>query len=194
MPAIRRNVSLVGPVIQHTSRVRPLPDITDIVLRLLGAFYAFAGVVATRAAMTSYFMDTAIATIGGGRADPVERRRSFWLIGAAWLVFAGGVLLVAGLGPARWVFLASAAGQAVYLFALAPMYFDKSDPPDPRGRRQTTNAFVIYVAATAFVLWAAAMGRLTPVVDAHPLLLAAVATACLALAVYAARHLMLKRI
>ncbi len=170
-----------------------MPDITDIILRLVGAFYAFAGVVATRAAMTSYFMDTAIAAIGGGRADPVERQRSYWLIAAAWLVFAGGAALIAGLDTARWLFLASAAGQVIYIFALAPMYFDKVDPPDPAGRRQTTNAFVIYVAATALVMWAAAAGRLIPVAEAPPMVLAAVVTACLALAVYAARYMVLRR-
>lgn len=180
-------------IIQPTIRARPLPDITDIILKLVGAFYAFAGVVAARAAMTSYFMDSAFAAISGGRADPVERQRSAWLIGAAWLVFAGGVALAAGLDMARWLFLASAAGQAVYLFALAPMVFDKADPPDPRGRRQTTNAFVIYVAATAFVLWAGAVGRLTAFADAHPLLLAAVAVVCIAFAGWIARHTFLGR-
>lgn len=166
-----------------------MADISDIILRLVGAFYAFAGVVAMRAALTSYFMDTAIAAIGGGQADPVERQRSYWLIGAAWLVFAGGAALMAGLDLARWLFVASAAGQAIYIFALAPMYFDKVDPPDPRGRRQTTNAFVVYVAATALVLWAGAVGRLVPVADAHPALRGAVMLACGALAVYATRML-----
>lgn len=49
-----------------------------------------------------------------------------------------------------------------YLFYVAPRYFDVDDPPDPRGRRQSTNAFVVYTAATAFVLWAALVDRLVP--------------------------------
>ena len=61
---------------------------------------------------------------------------------------------------AAWLFLASALGQAAYILVLAPRYFDLHDPPDARGRRQTINAFVIYSAATAFVLWALATGRL----------------------------------
>lgn len=169
-----------------------MPDISDIILRLLGAFYAFAGVVAGRAAMTSYFIDTAISAIGGGGTDRVERHRTIWLIAAAWLVFAGGVALAAGLDVARWLFLASAAGQAVYLFGLAPMYFDTIDPPDPRGRRQTTNAFVLYVAATAFVMWAGAAGRLTALADAPAWLLALAAAATAGYAAYVLKQLFWK--
>ncbi len=64
------------------------------------------------------------------------------------------------LDIAPWLFVISSIGQAVYLFVLAPRYFDVVDPPDEQGRRQTTNAFVIYVAATTLVVWAAVLDRL----------------------------------
>jgi hypothetical protein len=135
-------------------------DPISIILRLVGAFYAFAGVVATRAAVTSHFLDRAIAAIGGKPTPRAETLQFWWLLGSAVLVGAGGLALMLLLDIAAWLFLASALGQAAYIAVLAPRYFDVADPPDARGRRQTVNAFVVYAAATAFVLWALATGRL----------------------------------
>lgn len=152
-------------------------DISQFMLRLLGAFYAFAGYIAGRAALTSRFMDLAIAAIGATRPHPLETRRSLWLLSGSLMILAGGAALMLLLDVALWLFVASSAGQAVYLFVLAPRYFDLVDPPDERGRRQTTNAFVIYVVATALVLWAAVTGRLVSWDEVPwPLLAAAVVT------------------
>ncbi len=62
------------------------------------------------------------------------------------------------------------------------------DPPDERGRRQTTNAFVIYVAATALVLWADATGRLIPWREVPWPLVAAAAMTLAAYTVYLFRR------
>lgn len=137
-------------------------EIADIALRLIGAFYAFAGYVATRAGLTSYFIDRAIAAIALKKPTAAETAQTVWLLGAAMLILAGGVLLMLLLDLAAWAFAASSLAQVAYLFYVAPRYFDVDDPPDPRGRRQSTNAFVVYAAATAFVLWAALTGRLVP--------------------------------
>lgn len=135
-------------------------DFTDILLRLVGAFYVFAGVVASRVAVTSHFLDRAISAIGGKPTPRAETLQFYWLLGSAILVLAGGAALMLRIDIAAWAFLASALGQAAYILVLAPRYFDLYDPPDARGRRQTVNAFVVYSAATAFVLWALATGRL----------------------------------
>ena len=103
----------------------------------------------------SYFIDRAIAAIAAKKPSTIETMQTMWLLCAAALVLVGGVMLVLLLDGAPWVFLASAFGQAIYLFFVAPRYFDVEDPPDARGRQQSTNAFVVYCAATAFVLWAA---------------------------------------
>lgn len=132
----------------------------SIVLRLVGAFYAFAGVVATRAAVTSLFLDRALAAIGAKKPPRAETLQFCWLLGSGMLVGAGGLALMLLLDIAAWLFLASALAQAAYIAMLAPRYFDVADPPDARGRRQTVNAFIVYAAATAFVLWALATGRL----------------------------------
>jgi hypothetical protein len=96
------------------------------------------------------------------------------------------VALMLLLDVAAWLFLLAAAGQAVYLFWLAPHWFDPIDPPDPAGRRQTTNAFVIYTAATAFVCWAALTGGLLSLQDVPWPWLAAAGAATAALAAYTA--------
>ena len=166
-------------------------ELTDIVLRLLGAFYAFAGYAATRAGMMSHFLDRALAAISAQKPSRAEVAQSAWLIASAALVLVGGVLLLAGLQLAVLAFVASAIGQAAYIYVLAPRYFDREDPPDPRGRRQTTNAFVVYLAATAFILWAAWRERLTPIEYASIIEIAAVSAALLAYAAYVARSLWL---
>jgi len=164
-------------------------ELTDIFLRIIGAFYAFAGFVATRAGLTSHFFDRAIAAISMKAPSRVETAQTVWLIAASAIVLAGGVLLLAGLELAAWVFVASALGQAAYIFVLAPLFFDREDPPDPRGRRQTTNAFVIFLAATAFIAWAAWRGRLTALDQATIVELGAVAAALGLYAAYVARVL-----
>jgi hypothetical protein len=143
-------------------------EISDIALRVVGAFYAFAGVVATRAAIMSAFLDMAIAKISLKRTSRREALRTYWLLGAAALIFLGGAALAVQIDLAQWLFVISALGQAVYLAALAPLYFDAEDPPDAAGRQSTLNAFVLYLAATAFVLWGAAHGKLKPVSEASP--------------------------
>ena len=167
-------------------------EITDVFIRIIGGFYAFAGFVAMRAAMTSHFLDRAIAAISGGKPSRIETAQAAWLMSAAALIFAGAVLLLAGLDLAAWVFLASALGQAAYIFFVAPRFFDREDPPDPQGRRQTTNAFVIFAAATAFVLWASYRGRLTALDQATPFELAAVGASLLLYGGYVARALLWK--
>ncbi len=134
-------------------------ELTDIFLRAMGAFYAFAGVVATRVGLTSHFLDQAIAAIAAKKPTRAENAQAAWLLAGAAMVLVAGVLLLAGLELAAWAFLATAAAQATYIYYVAPRYFDVADPPDARGRQQTTNAFVIFSAATAFVVWAAYRGR-----------------------------------
>lgn len=135
-------------------------DGIQLALSALGAFYAFAGHVATRAALTSHFVDRAIAAIEVKTVSRTETAQSYWLLSAAALVLAGGVALLFLVDVASYLFLASAAGQALYLYFLAPRYFDAADPPDAAGRGRSINAFAIYLAATALVIWGEAAGKL----------------------------------
>lgn len=162
--------------------------LTSIALVLVGAFYVFAGIVGTRAAKTSQLMDRALQAISLEPTPAAETLRGYWLVGSTQLVLASGLALMTKTIPALWLFVASAAGQALYLFFLAPYYFDKSEPADPRGRSQTTNAFVIYLAATMFVVWAYWKGELLPVAEASPLALGSAALVMAANLAYVARH------
>ena len=162
-------------------------EIADVALRAIGAFYAFAGYVATRAGLTSYFVDRAIAAIALKKPTAAETAQTVWLLCAATLILAGGVALMLLMQLAAWLFAASALAQIAYLFFIAPRYFDRDDPPDPRGRQQSTNAFVVYAAATLFVLWGAFKGRLLSWQDVPWPLLAAAGAALAAHVVHVLR-------
>ena len=94
-------------------------EIADIALRLIGAFYAFAGYVATRAGLTSYFIDRAIAAIALKKQTAPETAQTAWLLSAAVLVLIGGVLLMLQMDLAAWAFAASSLAQVAYLFLAA---------------------------------------------------------------------------
>ncbi len=134
--------------------------LAEAALVAIGAFYTFAGVVGLRVAVQGRFMDIAIAGISSEKPPAVETARGLWLLFSALLVLAGGLFLVLRLDWSAAAFAVSALSQAVYLLVLAPWIFDAADPPDPRGRQQTINAFILYSAATLFVLWAYRTGRL----------------------------------
>jgi hypothetical protein len=161
--------------------------VTEIALRCIGAFYAFAGYVVVQAALTSRLIDRAIAALSAQKPSPQESAQTLWHLASAVVVFASGVMLMLLLDAAVWAFLLAAAGQALYLFWLAPRHFDPADPPDPTGRRQTTNAFVLYSAATLLVCWAALTGRLLPWQEVPWPWLAAGAAGIAALTGYAVR-------
>lgn len=129
-------------------------------LIVVGAFYTFAGLVGMRVALQGRLIDLAIAGISLKRTPLVETLRGLWLLLSAAVVLAGGVFLILRLEWAAMAFVVSALGQAVYLLILAPYYFDAADPPDAKGRQQTINAFILYCAATLFVLWAYQTGKL----------------------------------
>ena len=141
---------------------------TDIVLRLLGAFYTFAGYFATRAILTSLVVDRAIAAIGASAPPRGQTAKAIWLLCVSNVVLAGGAALLLGLKLASYLFAASVVLQGVYFFIAAPRYFDRSDAPDAKGRSQSTNAFILYTLATGFILWAHSRGALVEA-DAVPL-------------------------
>ena len=160
-------------------------DATEIILRLIGAFYAFGGYVVTRWALTSRLLDQALAALTAEKLKTIVNLQTLWHLSTAVVVFAGGVMLMLLLQGAAWMFLLSTAGQASYLLWLAPRYFDRADPPDSGGRQKTINAFVLYAAATTFVLWAAFTGKLLSWHDLPWPLLAIGAAAIAAHAAYA---------
>lgn len=137
-------------------------NLSHSVLVVVGAFYAFAGLVGLRASLQGRLIDIAIAGISMQPPGKAETARGLWLLVSSLVVLAGGLFLVLRLDWAAAAFVVSAAGQAIYLLLIAPTYFDPEDPPDATGRQQTINAFILYSAATLFVLWAYRTGKLMP--------------------------------
>ncbi|MGE0699633.1 MAG: hypothetical protein AB7O57_11090 [Hyphomicrobiaceae bacterium] len=125
----------------------------DIALRLVGAFYVLGGALLVRAVLSVRMLDAAIATISAEKPGAGSDGRALWHLANAVLLFAGGLALMLLSDLAVWLFVTSLAGQALYLFWLAPAHFDRLDAPDELGRRQSLNAFAIYAAATALVVW-----------------------------------------
>lgn len=126
----------------------------------LGAFYVFAGVVVLRATALDRVMDQLLAALNDPSA-PKERRRSLALTAGGLLTLSGGVALMLLSPLATVLFVANAVWQGAYLLwaekVLAP-----EDDDEARGRQQTKNAFVVYLAATAFVMWLAGQDYLRP--------------------------------
>lgn len=166
-----------------------LADPVDVALIAVGGFYAIGGFVAARAGLMSHVLDAALETISMKPVPRAEYWQTRWLLAAAVIFQAGGVALMVRSTWAIGLFLLSAIGQLAYVFVVAPKYFDKDNAIDRAGRRQTVNAMVVYLAATAFVLWAYAQGRLFTISELSPLSLAIAVGLVLAMTGYVARGL-----
>jgi len=135
-------------------------QLSHAALIAIGAFYTFAGLVGMRVALQGRLVDIAMAGLLLEKTPAVEIARGLWLLFASAGVLAGGLFLIVRLDWAAAAFAISALAQALYLLGLAPLVFDRADPPDAKGRQQTINAFILYAAATLFVLWALRTGKL----------------------------------
>ena len=124
----------------------------------IGAFYVFAGVVVLRAMALDRVMDQLLAALNDPAA-PKEALKSRVLTVGGFLTLGSGVALALLSPLAAVLFSVNAAWQGGYL-----LWADRALPPEDvseaAGRRQTKNAFVVYLAATAFVLWLASQGHL----------------------------------
>lgn len=132
-----------------------------VVAIFVGVFYAFAGLVVIRAMTLDRLMDQVLVAIKKpGRSFSPSFQSRLLQIGA-YLTLASGLSLMM-LSPFTAVlFLSNAAWQGGYL-AWAAYAVPPEDDADAKGRRQTVNAFVLFLAATAFVVWLAAQGFLRP--------------------------------
>jgi hypothetical protein len=148
-----------------------MADLSNVALTgafvLLGSFYAFAGMVAGRAALMDAVLDAALTGISGTHRNKLDVERSAWLLGCACVVGGGGILLGIGSSLALPVFLVSCGLQIAHFLYLSPKRFDVEEPVSQLGRRQSLNAFSVYVVVTAFVAWATLSGHLAPVSDTH---------------------------
>jgi len=131
----------------------------ELALRAIGAFYVFAGLVGMRAMTMDRLMDQMLAGITLKPIPAVERRRR--LIAGSSLLAVGmaGMALMVLSSWAVPLFLFGAATQAAYLL-WARTAFPVESPLERKGRRQTTNAALIFGFATALVCGAFLAGLL----------------------------------
>lgn len=134
----------------------------EVVLVLIGIFYAGACIVVVRVGMMSILMDRMIAGIEARPVPRATRLRWIWLQANNLLVGAAGLLLVLLSSAAAPLFQIAAILQFFYVYYLAPVHLDPGDKPDETGRRQSRNAAYVYAAATLVVTIAAQQGVLRP--------------------------------
>lgn len=128
----------------------------EIAARLIGAFYAFGGVMVIRALTMDNLLDRALAAIEGKR-PPVNNSLKHWVGGAVGvLTGASGAALALLHGAAVPLFVSCLALQAGWHLA-GPHLLADDDQADALGRSRTRNAMVLYALAAAFVfyLWQA---------------------------------------
>ncbi len=136
-------------------------DAIDVIFRLVGAFYVFAGWLGLRAILMDSVLDKALAALSAGKEDPSEARRR-WILGASTvLIGASGAALLTMSSWALPLFVFCAASQAIWIGG-ARRFFIAPDDDDEAGRSQVRNAAILYGAVTLGVVWLWSTGRLLP--------------------------------
>jgi len=133
-----------------------------VALVLIGAFYIFAGLVLARQMILDRVLSRAIEMISLERQSRAETLQQVWMTISAILIFAAGATLLFLSRLSVWLFAAASLQQVLYLTWAAPRYFDVEEEPDPVGRRQSTNATILFGAMTLAVVAAATNGKLLP--------------------------------
>ena len=139
-------------------------DILGWIARGVGLFYLVGGLFVLRAARIERLLDEAIykITLEKPEPDPADRLRLRLgnMFAIAILTMVSGVLLIFLLRAAVYAFLANAALQGAYL-TWARRALPPTDADAGRGRRRSTNAFIVWLVMTALVLLLFEQGRLT---------------------------------
>jgi hypothetical protein len=142
--------------------------VLDILLQLVGAFYMFAGIVLVRAVMMERMLGTATAALMGTPPTARDRVRAGYTLLLAVMTYLSGLGLMSLCDVAVFLFIATLLLQGAYLFWIAPRYLDTLDESHSPGRQRSTNACVVFGAATAIVMWASSFGRLQPMEETSP--------------------------
>jgi hypothetical protein len=125
----------------------------------VGGFYVVAGAIVLRAMKLDELMDGLLQALEGKPASANEHWRSAILTAGAYLTLGGGAALATLSAFALPLFLANTVVQGGYLL-WAARALPPGDADEAKGRKQTTNAFAIYAAACAFVVWLSVQGGL----------------------------------
>lgn len=160
-------------------------QIVDLALRLVGGFYLFAGLLGLQAMALDALMDKVLFGLTLEPTPSREDFRRFMLAGGSYLVgLSGAALMVLSLWAVPLFILATGL-QASWLI-WAKTNYPAETPLEAKGRRQSTNAAVLYAIVAATVGWSALAGVLRPWSDLWALFLP---IAGIGFVVFAARHL-----
>ena len=127
----------------------------------VGIFYFFAGIIALRAMRLDAAMDLILVALEGKPIEPNEKYKAYILTWGSLLTMASGLALATLSALAQPLFIANTLVQGGYLF-WASTALPPTDATEAKGRAQTTNAFVIYAAMTACVIWLDQVNGLRP--------------------------------
>ena len=136
-----------------------MTDFMLVLFRGIGAFYVLAALLLMNAMVMDRLMDQALAALTLKPVPAKERLRRWLWIAAALCFGTGGAALVVLNLWAVPLFLAGAATQIAYLL-WARNAFAPEDEAEAKGRQQTLNATVIYLAVTSLVCWLGWAGHL----------------------------------
>lgn len=165
----------------------------DILLQIVGCFYTFAGFVLARSVLSSRLLDQALEAITLQKTQRAETFKEAYALLLALAIFASGIALLGLSWLAIFLFAAGSALQALYIFWLAPRFLDRHEEADAPGRRQSSNAFLVYAVMTLVVAGAAQAGRLHAWSDLPDRTRLLMAGAVLSFAVYIAwQHVRLR--
>lgn len=123
----------------------------SVVARIIGGWYIFAGAVALNAWRMNAFMDQALEKLTLKPTERIEQLRGWTIFGVGSLTLMSGMFLILLSPLAPPAFLACCALQGAY-FAWARKALPPKDATSAKGRRASTNAFLLYLGATGFVL------------------------------------------
>jgi hypothetical protein len=120
------------------------------IARLVGALYIFAGVMTVRQAVINWRIERIFGAFMG--TSPSEKAADVILSIIAVLTLLSGLTLAFLSRWAAPAFIACWIAQAGYLL-WAHRWHVPQEPELVRLRRATINAFAVYTAPTAAVLW-----------------------------------------
>lgn len=133
----------------------------------IGLFYCAAGVIAMRAVLQGVIIDSALSALSPPSTPakpPTPQWGNIWLLDGSFLVGLAGISALIQWDWSPWVFALAALWQALYLAYVAPKWVDGPGPLDEdaaAGRKQTRNAFLIFMLATIVVAYVYEQGLLT---------------------------------
>ncbi|EGF92731.1 putative membrane protein [Asticcacaulis biprosthecium C19] len=138
-------------------------------LYLAAAFYLLTGLYAARLLMRYESLDVALDLIEGKQRPFWSRYQTAYLTAGSLVIALSGLFSLFRLDLALYAALFAVAQQAAYFYYLAPRHMDPHDPPDPKGRRSSQNAylgFCVFALALAWAFWA---HHLRPVTALSPI-------------------------